>query len=81
MATKRKLAEQDIMELILESDSLTHSYQKAIPVFSDDSDTDEIIDTNCIQWADNNTADLPYLWSTGLQGSQCVTTNRSTSHY
>jgi hypothetical protein len=57
MATKRNLTDQNITELILESDSDTHSLEdediSAQRNSDTDSDTGDATDTNFTQWTDS----------------------------
>jgi hypothetical protein len=51
VVTRRNTADQDIIELVSESDSDEHSLED-ISAHSD-SNTDDVTDTNCRQWTDN----------------------------
>jgi hypothetical protein len=54
MVTKRKLTEQEFTELIFGSDSDTVILKQTL-LLKFDIKTDEITDTNCTEWADDNT--------------------------
>jgi hypothetical protein len=56
MATRRNLADEDITELVSESDSDKHTSED-ISAHSD-GNTDDITDTNCTQWTDNTHCQL-----------------------
>jgi len=53
MATKRNFIDQDITELILESDSDTHSFEDEDISAKRNSDTGDATDTNFTQWTDS----------------------------
>jgi len=81
MATRRNLTDQDITEVILESDSDTHSLENDISAQRNsctDSDTGDATDTNFTQWTDSTNCG-----PTGLQQTEAPDINKdsSTEHF
>jgi hypothetical protein len=78
MATRTTLTDQDVTELILESDSDTHSLEdediSAQRNSDADSDTGDTTDTNFTQWTDSTNC-----WPTGLQQTEAPDINKESS--
>ena len=78
MATWRNLADKDVTELILESDSDTHSLEdediSAQRNSDADSDTGDATDTNFTQWTDSTNC-----WPTSLQQTEAPDINKDSS--